>query len=447
MKRSSTLALALTAAAVSGLGAGATLLVMADPESSRVVSPPASYLQETLPSDGTTPALAGVSAVKPGRVLPPIAVEESWLTSTQVGSMATGVLWVEGRPQDVDVLLDSSERRRLFDEFEGCFPAREQNPTANELFRGKEGCFDRSAIEAAAASPSPVDVFVALRALSLARPDVFTLCHNASHRVGEIAMRRLDAAGQLRRDEMREFLDQSATTCQGGLVHGLYDALGYMGASLEEFEMAIGACEDSQVPTGQCADAVGHAAWDSLEDVVKSLGVCALWSSGQDQDVCAEGVLMRIYQRLEPTDQFYTGYLVGSEADRFIAETAALCSTWPTTSLPGLLRDNPQHLCNKGIVYLLVKPAFAVVQSNGGDFTAGRAEIYRLIREVVDACSTYDTEGRELCIDHLAPFIVGFSVFERSEVKGLCAQLPVDFRARCERDGISKIESVESGRG
>jgi hypothetical protein len=385
----------------------------------------------------------------PRLVLPPLADDiDDYIQVEDIDSMMAGVPWIEGTPQDVERVLATETQREIFDELAACFPARESSPTPEQLFAAKGSCFDRAAITRAAFTEDPTDVFVALKALSLARPDVFTLCHNASHRVGEIALRRLFADRGADFEGMYRMIDAGVTTCQGGLVHGVYDAFGLLNPEVEDFKAAVDACQRNQsVPSGQCADAVGHASWDAFGDVVKTLQACSYWNDSWYQEICAEGVVMRIYQRLEPDEGFYTGFLFGAAADDFIATTGRMCDEWPDEPMAGIVRQNPQNLCHQGVIYLLVKPMFAIVQSNGGDFPGAKDEIYRLVRSIVDVCGTYDEVGEDLCLSHLGPYLTGAIFYQRDEVAGICGQMPPAYVETCVDKAMLKISDAEAGKG
>lgn len=397
--------------------------------------------------DGDESGLSVYPAVTAGERLdlPPLEINIDDWVEREVPSSITGVLWVQGKPTDVSVgVFENDTQMDLYKKVAACFPAREVDPKPEDLYRAKAECFDRTAVELAASTPDPTDVFMALRGLSLARPDVFTLCHNASHKVGEIALRRLFSVRGADYDTMYRFIQTGAIACQGGLVHGVYDALGKMKLSIEEFEPAVKACEQNPQLAGQCSDAVGHASWDAFEDVPSTLKVCSYWAADWAQQTCVEGVLMRMYQRLEPGNRFYSGALKGEEADRFIEETASICLNWPAEEVPGLLAD-PRALCYQGVPYLLVKPILHLTESNGGNYELVRDEAKRLVRGIVSACGQYK-DGSTYCTDRLSYYLLGATVYDVEEVAVLCEEIPQK-RETCVAQAREKMANVEKGLG
>jgi hypothetical protein len=397
---------------------------------------------------GTEPSgLSVYPQVEPGKPLnlPPLEINiDEWVTQ-EVPVNMTGVLWVQGKPTDVSTgVFENETQKSLYEDLAGCFPAREADPKPEELNAAKASCFDRKAVEIAASTPDPTDAFMALRGLSLARPDVFTLCHNASHKVGEIALRRLFAVRGADYETMYRYIQTGAIACQGGLVHGVYDALGKMKLTVEEFEPAVKACERNLQLAGQCSDAVGHASWDSFGEVPSTLKVCSYWGQTWAQQTCVEGVLMRMYQRLEPTDPFYSGAVKGAEADRFIRKTAAICLDWPDAEVANLLAD-PKTLCYQGMPYLLVKPILHLTETNGGNYALVKTEAKRLVGEIVKACGEYG-EGSTYCTDRLSYYLLGATVFDVEEVAILCEVIPQN-RETCVGQAEEKLANAEKGLG
>jgi hypothetical protein len=385
--------------------------------------------------------------VEPGEELnlPPLEINIDDWVSKEVPVNMTGVLWVQGESTDVSRgVFENDAQKTLYQELAECFPARESNPRPEDLNQAKANCFDRKVVGMAASTPDPTNVFMALRGLSLARPDVFTLCHNASHKVGEIALRRLFAERGTDYATMYRFIQTGAIACQGGLVHGVYDALGKMNLSIEEFEPAVKACEKNMQLAGQCSDAVGHASWDAFQEIPPTLKVCSYWSESWAQQTCVEGVLMRMYQWLETEDGFYSGAVKGAEADRFIKETADICLNWPADKIQGLLAD-PKQLCYQGMPYLLVKPILHLTESNGGKYDLVKDEAKRLVGKIVQACGAYG-DGSKYCTDRLSYYLLGATVYDLEEVEVLCEVVPQP-RETCVGQAREKLANAEKGLG
>jgi hypothetical protein len=379
--------------------------------------------------------------------LPTIDIDiEKMLTKDDGLSMQTGVLWLQGAPENVDDIFENDTQREVFKTISSCYPARESNPTPEQLYTATLECSERAAITAAATVKDPSDVFMALRGLSLARPDVFTLCHNASHKVGEIAFRRLYAARGTDYDGMFRLLQTGAIACQGGLVHGVYDAFGYMKPSLDEFEKAVSACERNAQIVGQCSDAVGHAAWDAYGTIDQALLACRSWDTDSYQQICAEGIVMRKFQRMEVNDPFYIGAVFGPEADRFIEQALSTCSEWTTSPVEGILRQDPRTLCIESSTYLLAKPLLALTQRNGGDYKAVEPEAKRLIGVIVDTCNEYGQDAK-YCLGRLGWYLLGVTVYDLEATKQLCTSLPKEYVAECQSNATEKLANVERGIG
>ncbi len=379
--------------------------------------------------------------------LPPLDVDlDAMLGKPTDSGMVTGPLWVSGTVVDVsNGVFENETQAEVFERAAACFPPRSQNPTPEMLYTAKNDCFDRLVVAEAAIQRDPSDVFMALRGLSLARPDVFTLCHNASHKVGEVALKRLFAARGADFDGMNRLLLTGAVACQGGLIHGVYDAFGYMDLEVTDFEPAVQACERTPQLTGQCADAVGHASWDAFNEVGTALRACGFWSDESLQQTCAEGIVMRVYQRLEKTDQFYTGRQFGRDADAYMRTTAKMCLEWPSTPVAGITTPDPRTLCYRSIPYLLVKPLFALVETNGAEYQPVRAEAERLVEVLRDTCASYG-EYADLCTERIGTYLPGVTVYDEDAALALCTILD-RVQAACEAMVRERIERTENGLG
>lgn len=447
MRRSPWLVVVLPVLAV---GMGVALAVVATsaesttpPLADRVDSPRSTT---TAPTDYTSvyPPLGELGEPLP---LPRIEIDVAALLGEPTDSgVVTGPLWISGTVVDVSAgVFENDVQQQLFKELAECFPSRDISPTPEMLYEAKNECFDYLVVNHAATQEDPSDVFMALRGLSLARPDVFTLCHNASHKVGEIALRRVVASRGLDYEAMDRLLVTGAVACQGGLVHGVYDAIGYLGLDVEDFSPAVSACERHPQLTGQCADAVGHAAWDSFNNVEDALTACGFWKAPDLQQTCAEGIIMRIYQRLEPEDEYYTGRVFGDAADDFLYNTADMCLEWPSVSIPGLIADDPRTLCYESVPYLLMKPLLALVETNGAQYEPVKEEVKRLLAVMQDACGRYGS-GKTLCTQRIGSYLPGVTVYDEQATLELCAVL-VDVQTECEERVRTRIERTEAGLG
>jgi hypothetical protein len=406
-------------------------------------------------SGDTTAAPADGGMVDPGAayprfddrlLLPVIAIDvEAMKGKNGHVDGLTGPPWTPGPVRSFDDLFFHADQRSYFDQLVACFPELDAGPTPEDIYAAARLCFDPLAIDLAAAAADPTDVFVAFRALAHARPDVTTACHQAAHRVGEITLRRLYADRGLDYDAMFRILSLGPRSCLGGLIHGVYDAIGYMQPTLAEFENAVRVCERDPSLAGQCSDAVGHASWDGTGDVDVAMQVCSYWTELNLQATCVEGILMRMYQRLEVDDQWYNGARFGADADEFIAKTARVCDQFPTEPIDGLLVQSPAYLCHQGVVYLLVKPMYALVERNGGNYPEVQAEVDRLIGKVVEACDSFGPEGSVWCTDHVGTFLPGIAWFDEEQIVPMCTALGRNVD-KCIADSEERITNTLLGR-
>jgi hypothetical protein len=421
-------------AVVALCGALAAIVVVGSP------TPPDSTPISSAPPADAPPGSQVATVRTVSLDLPPLEVNENWLvTDPSMGQI--GVLWVEKEGQDASDLVTEPVAKELYGKFLACF---EDKTTPQELYTGKQGCFDELAITSAASTPDPTHVFDAIYALNVARPDVFTVCHNASHKVGELALRRAHAVYGLDTEVIGYLLSTSRSSCMGGVMHGVLDAVGLIATSVEDFSAVVDACLTSAVALlGYCTDAVGHATWDAFGNVDEAAATCALFPGQVSRRECGEGVLMRMYQRLEPTEPYYGGRLADDQVDGWNDEVVAICDSWPSTPFPTAPDEDPREWCWSGSVYLLFKPVFSVIQDNGGDYELAEAGTRERLSKAIASCLEFPAPGDDLCLDRMGPSVGHAAVFDEVRAEELCGLFPTPAASeRCLDKARQRIASA-----
>jgi hypothetical protein len=341
-------------------------------------------------------------------------------------------------------MLENATQRELYESLAECFP---KGATNEELYQGKVGCFDERVIRSAASTPNPTDVFAAIRALNTARPDVFTVCHNASHKVGEIALKRIIPVYGVDADIIAALLDRGANACMGGLMHGTLDAIGLLVSEVEAFAPAVDACLLANPENlGYCTDAVGHATWDAFKDVPKAATVCSFFKTASSRRECGEGILMRIYQREEPNDPWFLGNITNDrDLLRWNEDIAKICQSWPSTPFSAAAPEDPREWCWSGAVYLLFKPLFYSIESRGGEVESAYDELSARLSLAIKTCSSFPTPGDDLCLERMGPSVGHIAAFEREYAEKLCQLFPTTSAVeRCTKDAFMRIDNAFS---
>lgn len=391
-------------------------------------------------ADIPSPTPAYVPLPLPNLNLAPIEPDPAWWEASNApGSI--GVVWVSREGSNPDDLLENEIQRGLYENLIECFP---QDATPEELYQGKVLCFDELVIRAAASTPNPTDVFAAIRALNTARPDVFTVCHNASHKVGEIALKRIIPVYGVDTNIIAALLDRGANACMGGLMHGTLDAVGLLVSNVEEFAPVVDACILANPENlGYCTDGVGHATWDAFGDVPKAAFVCSFFKTGQTRRECGEGILMRIYQRAETDDAWFTGNIeTDSDLVRWNSEIEKICQDWPTIPFPTAPED-PREWCWSGSTYLLIKPIFHSLESLGGNIEAAFPAVSARLSRTIETCGRFKDSGADRCLERLGPSVGHLAAFEPIYAKKLCQLFPTQSTvSRCTEDALRRIDNA-----
>ena len=373
--------------------------------------------------------------------LPTLDVQSDWLPDdTQLGGV--GVVWVDTEGKDPTSLLQNDRQRALYAEMLECFP--EPGSAPEELFRAKEACFDALAIRAAATEPDPTDVFTAIAAMNTKRPDLFTVCHNASHRVGDIGLQRVVRKYPLSEELITRLLDRAGGSCMGGMMHGVLDAIGFIVTDVSQLSEVAAAClHVNPEYTGFCTDAQGHAAWDAFKDVSIAAEACSFFPEPMQRRECGEGLLMRMYQRLVYEEPWYNGRISDSEITRWNSLIVDICSQWPQTPFSASPNENPREWCWSGSVYLFSKPMFAALEESGGLYDEARNSIELRLKGIISACQTFPPDGAALCLDRIGVSVGHVSMFDKTESQRLCELFPDEFtRERCVTQAFQRIDSA-----
>jgi len=422
-------------------GVSAAVLVTDSPD--LPASSPASTSPMTNAGDLSAPPSAHVPLPLPELDLPPLEPDPAWWrASSAPGSI--GVIWVSREGSDPSGMLENGTQRELYERLVECFP---EGATNEELYQGKIGCFDERVIRSAASTPNPTDVFAAIRALNTARPDVFTVCHNASHKVGEIALKRIIPVYGVDTDIIAALLDRGANACMGGLMHGTLDAIGLLVSDVEAFTPAVDACLLANPENlGYCTDAVGHATWDAFKDIPKAATVCSFFKTASSRRECGEGILMRIYQREEPNDPWFLGNITNDrDLLRWNEDIAKICQSWPSTPFSAAAPEDPREWCWSGAVYLLFKPLFYSIESRGGKVEEAYDELSARLSLAIKTCSSFPTPGDDLCLGRMGPSVGHIAAFEREYAEKLCQLFPTTSAVeRCTKDAFMRIDDAFS---
>lgn len=372
--------------------------------------------------------------------LPELEVNPEWYEGNYAPG-SVGVIWLTREGTDPSELLKKDIQREVYEELRNCFP---EDATNEQLYQGKVECFDEKVIKRAAAEENPIDVFVAVAALNRARPDVFTVCHNAAHKVGEIALRRVVPVHGMQAEIIAAMLDSAGGSCMGGLMHGLLDAVGLLVDDVDDFRAAVAGCLQANPDNlGYCTDAVGHATWDTFERLDRAVEVCAFFPQNYSRRECGEGIMMRMYQRAEVEDTWYVGNVRDDEVDTWNDAVFQICQEWPTERFAAAPTDDPREWCWSGAVYLLFKPIFSALEAAGGDYTKSKAKIIERMSKAVQTCQRFPEEGVDLCLARMGPSVGHAAVFEKENVPELCDVFPDEpTRARCVDEANRRIDAA-----
>ena len=267
-----------------------------------------------------------------------------------------------------------------------------------------------------------VEMQDALSAQILLTPPLFDACHNAGHKAGQ----RVFA---LSGDIQKLLMENTSTTCQYGIGHGLLDGFAASSPTDAEFQAAADACvalrkSGNQPAFAFCSDGLGHAAWESTKELSGAVSRCAMVTEDEGRSACAEGVIMQIY---EPA-----GFLPSEDIAEAPEQLPAMCRDWPT--------DDPDlhHGCNSGAGYIYTRPAwklsFAWRTQNGEEALPSpqAAQMVQHMKWATDMCRKHTgKEAKSSClwsISQQTPHVV----YQDKELTDLVCGLQGEWASRCE---------------
>ncbi|MFM7088891.1 MAG: hypothetical protein ACKOW9_05180 [Candidatus Paceibacterota bacterium] len=161
-------------------------------------------------------------------------------------------------------------------------------PTQNELEESAISCVSL-VLEEVIRNKKVEGILPYLKEMNM-RPGFARICHISSHKAAINAF-----------DSSRSLYDQhdqvNTITCDSGMYHGFWEAVGYSKPSLDTWRELIQWCEEKSktlLDAGNCGDAAGHAAFDATKEQHSAVRLaCFLFSADILRSECAEGVLMQ----------------------------------------------------------------------------------------------------------------------------------------------------------
>ena len=121
-------------------------------------------------------------------------------------------------------------------------------------------------------------------------PSLKMSCHTASHKFG--------ATAYTVTQDIEKALTQVDSTCELGVIHGVFETWGKGVTDREVTELSLGLCskvsdKDPSFPARKCAHGVGHAAWPSSGgNLENALAVCDSLGTEMMTIECGGGVTM-----------------------------------------------------------------------------------------------------------------------------------------------------------
>jgi hypothetical protein len=331
--------------------------------------------------------------------------------------------------------LSTAGAKAAFAALRSCYP--DDTAELDDVWE-QSACFEQRAVELAESS-EPADLFNAAAAVVMERPDVFIACHDSGHKAADVLLRRFwdpTSAPEAQRAALaRVFTDVNAT-CENGFVHGLFDTLGYLDAPIDSFEVAMQACQSAGI--SDCADGMGHAAWEVTGNLDEAVEVCSMLESNEQRVVCDGGIIMRMYQHLERDDPWYLGSVTvpGFSVSDWTTTVAAICDDWPATQVR---EAGPKQGCWAGVSYLLFKPVYSLVAVNG--FDGAQAEIRDAIALAGQACQSFDEPGATVCFDSWDQYITFAANFDAGNVGRLCDALEPQRSQACAARALTRLDA------
>ena len=169
-----------------------------------------------------------------------------------------------------------------------CLP--ESYGTEEEYKNAKiyECLYDHLVTSAARGGADFINTTSALESYSKEDAVFGNICHLAAHDAGSFHAKQTDPVSAL---------ELTSDFCFSGFVHGVFDFLGAANYSTSEWQEIAYACEkiSSERPMA-CADGLGHASWDFMQNPEKAFENCEIFTLSDKVAECAEGVVMQMFQ-------------------------------------------------------------------------------------------------------------------------------------------------------
>ena len=190
----------------------------------------------------------------------------------------------------------------------------------------------------------PQAVSAAFNQLRSKWPVLNILCHDPAHSMGAAVFK---ANGNV-----AEVIGNQDDTCQGGYLHGAFDAWQETGPSRDAFVEVAKVCNTFRDNKGSiCFDGLAHDLWLSYPDVRTVEKVCGVAASSESRYSCLSGISMQMYAPAhgEPTN----------DISKSVTEIPVFCSSlreWaPLPDIPFAQPENPSILtaCLSSVPYPL----------------------------------------------------------------------------------------------
>ena len=277
----------------------------------------------------------------------------------------------------------------------------------------------------------------------LKHPTFFLPCHNLMHTIVRFLPKDVN--------ELRNILISiEKPACQGGLVHGIFDAVSLTNATLEELKSFGDVCENFEeryLKTNDssykslavyCSDAMGHSSYDTTEDLYKAVERCYQVLDLYEQRIpCVEGVMM---QRYEPASgEGGLGY------ERAIMELPDFCQ-----SLKSKFPSNEPFLgCHDGAGYVYTRPAHYAQTcfAEGCDSKTVGNRVFEEIKNVYRLCIIHHNDSEQSrCTEKLSMQMPEMIYYDEDLLVKSCNLFDnAKERDNCFNFNIRRLERVEKG--
>lgn len=361
--------------------------------------------------------------------------------STQNEATQQILPWVDtGTRGDPYAVATTEGAKNVYLTLRTCYP---NDKATNEDIYEQTPCF-KELVEELATTADPADFFSGIKAVVVERPDVFAVCHDAGHKGSDILLRRFWNPGDplnIQAEQLDGVFSVVNDTCMSGFIHGLFDTLGYLKAAPESFDAAMRSCTaaSNRDPSGfDCADGMGHAAWEATLDLEQATILCTKFQTNEKRVICDGGVIMRMYQHLESKDPWYLGSVSvpGFDVARWMEIVSAICQEWPEDVQREL---GSAEGCWAGTPYLFFKPLYSQIAENGNDFEANKVIIAGWLALMGEACDSYGDVGADVCYKNWTQYLGMTAMYDEKNMPELCSRLPARRKEVCVQAGVGHI--------